>query len=48
MEYPPRERRRFVGGFVYLTTHAVLGELVKHSKAPVLTRLVVGVALIGC
>ena len=35
------------GGFIYLATHAVLGELVKHGKAPVLTSFVVGVALIG-
>ena len=35
------------GGFIYLATHAVLGELVKHGKAQVLTSFAVGVSLIG-
>ncbi len=35
------------GGFLYLATHAVLGELVKHDKTLVLASFVAGVALIG-
>lgn len=35
------------GGFIYLATHAVLGELVKHGKAPVLVSFAAGAALIG-
>ena len=35
------------GGFFYLATHAVLGEMLKHGKALVLTSFLVGVALIA-
>jgi len=35
------------GGFVYLATHAVLGELVKHGKRTVLANFIGGVLLIG-
>lgn len=35
------------GGFVYLATHAVLGELVKHGKRTVLVNFLAGVLLIG-
>src|SRR5882724_6316034 len=35
------------GGFVYLATHAVLGEMLKHGKKLVLTSFSLGVALIG-
>jgi zinc transporter ZupT len=35
------------GGFIYLATHAVLGELVRHGKQLVLTSFAVGVILIG-
>src|SRR6266436_4326198 len=35
------------GGFVYLAAHAVLGELIKHGKALVLTSFFAGLALIG-
>lgn len=35
------------GGFVFLAAHAVLGELVKHAKAIVLTNFVAGVLVIG-
>lgn len=35
------------GGFLFLATHAVFGELVKHAKAHVLVSFFVGVALIG-
>src|SRR5258707_10617873 len=35
------------GGFFYLAAHAVLGELVKHGKALVLTSFSAGLALIG-
>lgn len=35
------------GGFVFLATHAVLGELLKHGKALVLANFLAGVALIG-
>src|SRR3989454_237179 len=34
------------GGFFYLATHAVLGELIKHGKALVLTSFAAGIALI--
>jgi len=35
------------GGFIYLATHAVLGEMLKHGKKLVLASFVVGIALIG-
>jgi zinc transporter ZupT len=35
------------GGFLYLATHAVLGEMLKHGKTLVLKSFAVGVALIG-
>src|SRR5438309_5067499 len=35
------------GGFFYLATHAVLGEMLKHGKKLVLTSFLVGVALIA-
>ena len=35
------------GGFVFLATHAVFGELVKHSKATVLIYFAGGIGLIG-
>ncbi len=35
------------GGFLYLATHAVLGELIKHGKTLVLTSFCAGLALIG-
>src|SRR5882762_5766194 len=35
------------GGFFYLAAHAVLGELIRHGKALVLTSFLVGVALIA-
>jgi zinc transporter ZupT len=35
------------GGFFYLATHAVLGEMLKHGKKLVLTSFLIGVALIG-
>src|SRR5438094_1830344 len=35
------------GGFFYLAVHAVLGELIKHGKALVLTSFSAGLALIG-
>jgi ZIP family zinc transporter len=35
------------GGFVFLATHAVLGELLKHGKALVLTNFGAGLAIIG-
>jgi zinc transporter ZupT len=35
------------GGFLYLATHAVLGEMLKHGKKLVLTSFSIGVALIG-
>ena len=35
------------GGFVFLATHAVLGELLKHAKAVVLANFILGVAIIG-
>jgi zinc transporter ZupT len=35
------------GGFFYLATHAVLGEMLKHGKKLVLTSFTLGVALIA-
>jgi hypothetical protein len=35
------------GGFIFLATHAVLGELLKHAKSVVITNFVVGVAMIA-
>lgn len=35
------------GGFIFLAAHAVLGELVKHGKAIVLTNFAVGVLVIA-
>ena len=35
------------GGFVYLATHAVIGEMLKHDKKLVLTSFSIGVALIA-
>ncbi len=35
------------GGFLYLATHAVVGETLKHGKKLVLTSFSIGVALIG-
>ena len=35
------------GGFIYLATHAVLGEMLKHGKKLVLTSFTLGVALIA-
>src|SRR6266513_1063438 len=35
------------GGFIYLATHAVVGEMLKHGKKVVLTSFSVGVALIA-
>jgi zinc and cadmium transporter len=35
------------GGFLYLATHAVLGEMLKHGKQLVLTSFSIGVALIA-
>lgn len=35
------------GGFIYLATHALLGEMLKHGKRLVLTSFVLGVALIA-
>ncbi|MEI6083361.1 MAG: ZIP family metal transporter [Verrucomicrobiota bacterium] len=35
------------GGFLFLATHAVLGELVKHAKAVVLANFAVGIILIA-
>lgn len=35
------------GGFFYLATHAVLGEMLKHGKKLVLTSFALGVALIA-
>src|SRR5215469_5595006 len=35
------------GGFVYLATHAVVGEMLKHGKRLVLTSFALGVALIA-
>jgi zinc transporter ZupT len=35
------------GGFLYLATHAVAGEMLKHGKRLVLTSFSIGVALIA-
>ena len=35
------------GGFLFLATHAVLGEILKHHKALVLGSFGAGFALIG-
>jgi zinc transporter ZupT len=35
------------GGFVYLATHAVIGEMLKHGKKLVLTSFALGIALIA-
>jgi zinc and cadmium transporter len=35
------------GGFLYLATHAVVGEMLKHGKRLVLTSFLIGVGLIG-
>jgi len=35
------------GGFLYLATHAVIGEMLKHGKRLVLTSFSIGVALIA-
>src|SRR5882762_5827617 len=35
------------GGFLYLATHAVVGEMLKHGKKLVLTSFLIGVALIA-
>ena len=35
------------GGFLYLATHAVIGEMLKHGKKLVLTSFSIGVALIA-
>jgi zinc transporter ZupT len=35
------------GGFLYLATHAVVGEMLKHGKKLVLTSFSIGVALIA-
>ena len=35
------------GGFIYLATHAVVGEMLKHDKRLVLTSFLIGVALIA-
>jgi zinc transporter ZupT len=35
------------GGFIYLATHAVLGEMLKHGKKLVLTCFSLGFVLIG-
>jgi len=35
------------GGFLYLATHAVIGEMLKHGKKLVLTSFALGVALIA-
>jgi len=35
------------GGFLYLATHAVVGEMLKHDKRLVLTSFAIGVALIA-
>ena len=35
------------GGFIYLATHAVVGEMLKHDKKLVLTSFLIGVALIA-
>jgi zinc transporter ZupT len=35
------------GGFIFLATHAIVGEILKHHKALVLTGFGIGVGLIG-
>ncbi|HJT80941.1 MAG TPA: ZIP family metal transporter [Chthoniobacterales bacterium] len=35
------------GGFVYLATHAVIGELLRHGKQLVITSFLMGIALIA-
>ena len=35
------------GGFIYLATHAVVGEMLKHDKKLVLTSFLIGAALIA-
>jgi zinc transporter ZupT len=35
------------GGFIYLAVHAILGEILRHHKALVLTNFIGGIALIG-
>jgi zinc transporter ZupT len=35
------------GGFLYLATHAVVGEMLRHGKRLVLTAFSIGVALIA-
>jgi ZIP family zinc transporter/zinc and cadmium transporter len=35
------------GGFIYLATHAVVGEMLKHEKKLVLTSFALGIALIA-
>jgi len=35
------------GGFIYLATHAVIGEMLKHGKKLVLTSFALGIALIA-
>ena len=35
------------GGFLYLATHAVVGEMLRHGKKLVLTSFSIGVALIA-
>jgi zinc transporter ZupT len=35
------------GGFLYLATHAVVGEMLKHGKKLVLTSFSIGVGLIA-
>jgi hypothetical protein len=35
------------GGFIYLAAHAILGEMMKHGKALVVTSFFAGFALIG-
>jgi len=35
------------GGFVYLATHAMIGEILKHHKALVLTNFIAGFSVIG-
>jgi zinc transporter ZupT len=35
------------GGFLYLATHAVVGEMLKHGKRLVLTSFSIGVAVIA-
>jgi zinc transporter ZupT len=35
------------GGFIFLATHAIIGEILKHHKALVLSSFAAGVGLIG-